>query len=139
MAVRALVCTTLALALSACAPGMETASSDGGADSAGGNRQCFYANQVRNFRSAGIATVYLRANDGAVYEVSGAGGCRDLDFTNSLVITSDLGGGLNDRLCVGDSARITVPGAGAAGMCRVRISRALTTEQVAALPSAQRP
>ncbi len=138
MAVRSLVCTTLVLALSACAPAMDTASNGGGADIAGGGRQCFYANQVRNFRSAGITTVYLRANDNAVYEVNSAGGCRDLDFTNSLAITSDLPG-LNERLCVGDSARITVPGAGAAGMCRVRVSRVLTVEQVAALPSAQRP
>lgn len=138
MDTRSLACIATALTLSACAPFMPTDSTDAAADTAGGGRQCFYANQVRNFRSAGITTVYLRANDNSVYEVNGAGGCRDLDFTNSLVITSDLPG-LNERLCVGDSARITVPGAGAAGMCRVRISRALTAEQVAALPSAQRP
>lgn len=136
MSARPLVCAALALAVSACAPAIETSSADGAA--ASGARQCFYANQVRNFRSAGMTTVYLRGSDNAVYEVNAAGGCRDLDFTTSLAITSDTAGAVSERLCVGDSARIIVPNS-MQGACRVRISRQLTAEEVAALPSTQRP
>jgi hypothetical protein len=129
MSIRPLVRASLVLALGACAPGMET----GDGARASGPRQCFQGSLVRNFRSDGGATVYVRANDNTVYEMN-TGGCSALDFTNSLVLTS--GTPIGDRLCVGDDARISVPGA---GVCRARVSRALTAEEVAALPSPNRP
>lgn len=125
----------LVLSLAACAPGLE--SGDAGASADSRARQCFSTSQVRNFRADGISTVYLRAND-TVYEVNAAGGCPDLDFTSSLAITSDLPSAGGSRLCVGDSARIMTPGA-MGGACRVRVTRALTAEEVAALPSRDRP
>jgi hypothetical protein len=132
MSIHPLVCASLLLALGACAPGMETAGGDGA--QAPGPRQCFQGSLVRNFRSDGGGAVYVRANDNTVYEMN-TGGCPSLDFTNSLVLTS--GPPIGDRLCVGDDARISVPGS--AGVCRARVSRALTAEEVAALPSPNRP
>ena len=111
---------------------METAQGDGAR--ASGPRQCFQGSMVRNFRPDGSGVVYVRANDNTVYEMN-TGGCPGLDFTNSLVLTSDPPVG--DRLCVGDYARVSVPGS--AGVCRARVSRALTAEEVAALPSSNRP
>lgn len=136
MTVRSTLPALLVLAVAGCAPDLEGA--DGPAIQAdGGARQCFSTSQVRNFRADGIAAVYLRANN-TVYEVNAAGGCPDLDFTSSLAITSDLPSAGGSRLCVGDSARIMVPGA-MGGACRVRVTRALTAEEVAALPSHNRP
>lgn len=132
MSIHPLVCAGLVLALGACAPGMETAQGDGAR--ASGPRQCFQGSMVRNFRPDGSGVVYVRANDNTVYEMN-TGGCPGLDFTNSLVLTSDPPVG--DRLCVGDYARVSVPGS--AGVCRARVSRALTAEEVAALPSSNRP
>lgn len=136
MTVQSTLPALLIMAVAGCAPGMESADAPG-TQAEGQARQCFSTSQVRNFRADGITTVYLRAND-TVYEVNAAGGCRDLDFTSSLAITSDLPSAGGSRLCVGDSARILVPGA-MGGACRVRVSRALTAEEVAALPSANRP
>lgn len=132
MSIHPLVCASLVLALGACAPGMESAT-DGDAR-ASSPRQCFQASLVRNFRADGTGVVYVRANDNTVYELN-TGGCRGLDFTSSLVMTSDPPVG--DRLCVGDHARVTVPGS--AAVCRARVSKALTAEEVAALPGNVRP
>lgn len=133
MSIHPLACAAaLVLALGACAPGMETAG-DGEAQ-APSPRQCFQGSLVRNFRADGVGVVYVRANDNTVYELN-TGGCPGLDFTNVLGLTSEVPVG--DRLCVGDYARVTVPGS--AGVCRARISKALTAEEVAALPGAVRP
>jgi hypothetical protein len=132
MSIRPLACATLALALGACAPGMEAAA-DGDAR-ASSPRQCFQASVVRNFSADGPGAVYVRANDNTVYELN-TGGCPGLDFTSSLVMTSDPP--IGDRLCVGDYARVTVPGS--AAVCRARVSKALTAEDVAALPDRVRP
>ncbi|MDP1913233.1 DUF6491 family protein [Brevundimonas sp.] len=132
MHIRPHVSVGLVLALGACAPAMETTGADGARTA--GPRQCFQASVIRNFRADGPGVVYVRANDNIVYEVS-TGGCPGLDFTNSMAMTADTPVG--DRLCVGDYARISVPGS--AGVCRARISRALTAEEVAAMPRQNRP
>ena len=126
----------LAAALSACAP------MEGGGPSTGASspRQCFNISTIDNFRQGDIGTIYLRARRGEVYQVSAAGGCPDVDFTNRLLILPDPAGSVGTRLCTGDWARIVVPGDRfTSGACRVRIDRQLTAEEVAALPPGSRP
>jgi hypothetical protein len=132
MSIRPFACAALVLSLGACAPGMEAAA-DGDAR-ASSPRQCFQGSLVRNFRADGPGAVYVRANDNTVYELN-TGGCPGVDFTNALGITSDTP--IGNRLCVGDHARVTVPGS--AAVCRARVSKALTAEEVAALPDRVRP
>ncbi|HZV84459.1 MAG TPA: DUF6491 family protein [Brevundimonas sp.] len=133
--------TVLALALAvsvagACAP-------VGGADPTAASaartpRQCFSVNQVSNFRQGGSGQVYLRVGRRAVYELNDAGGCTNLDFANSLALIPD--GLSGSRLCTDEWARVVVPGSTRANsVCRVRISRQLTADQVAALPARHRP
>ncbi len=100
-------------------------------------RQCFSPQQVDNFRTAGGNTLYLKARTGAVYELNTAGACNDLDGTNQLAIVPELG---LSRLCSGDWATIAVPGsAQPVERCRVQITKVLSAEEVAALPSRYRP
>ena len=107
---------------------------------AGPEHQCFYGEQVRNFRAGGPDQIYIRAMRNQVFELNSSGGCTDLDFTHRLAITPDVGGLAGGRICTGDWARITLPGSAApSAMCRARVDRVLTAEQVAALPSAHRP
>ena len=124
--------------LSACAP-MPPPDPDMADGSARPLRQCFNVEQVRNFRQGDTGQVFVRANRD-VYELNSSGGCTDLDFAYRLAIVPDVGGLGGGRVCTGDWARIIVPGATrSVSTCRARVSRVLTAEQVAALPSRFRP
>ena len=110
------------------------------AAAAGPEHQCFYGDQVRNFRAGGTGQLYIRALRGQVFELNSSGGCTDLDFTHRLAITPELGGLGGGRICTGDWARITLPAASApVQSCRARVSRVLTEAEIAALPDARRP
>lgn len=130
------VATALALTAS-CAP-----NSDMGMPGAapGPERQCFYGEQVRNFRSGGPGQIYVRAMRDQVFELNSSGGCTDLDFAQRIAITPDIGGPAGGRICTGDWARITLPDSSApVRSCRARVSRVLTEAEIAALPGAHRP
>lgn len=121
----------LAAALMAsCAPSTGPAGPEVAASS-GAPETCFYTHQIRNFR-AGNQTLYIRSQSGQVYEISGAGGCWDLNQASGIALTPFQGG---QRLCVGDSATLAAGG----GTCRVRVSRPLTDAEVQALPRGSRP
>ena len=122
--------------LAACAPMEERSGAASSANTL--PRQCFSVSQIDSFRQGGPGQVYLRVNRDQVYELSDAGGCTDLDFAVRLALIPD--GFAGSRLCTGDRARVVVPGSTSANsVCRVRISRQLTPEQIAALPGAHRP
>lgn len=122
--------------LAACAPTTETA--DGERPTR--VQQCFNVQQVNNFRQGRPDQVFLRVGRNDVYELNAAGGCGDLDFATRLAIVPDFGGAAGSRLCGDDWARVVVPGTTTpTSTCRVRVSRKLTADEVAALPSAYRP
>lgn len=124
--------------VAACAP-----TSDSPVQTASGAapaHSCFSTLQVQNFRQGRINEVYLRVGRSDVYRLDAVAGCNDLDFANRLAIVPDFGGAAGDRVCSDDTVRVIVPGtASPASVCRARISRKLTTEEVAALPERQRP
>jgi hypothetical protein len=126
-----------ALLIVSCAP---TATTGETAEAPVRSRQCFNVQQVNNFRSGQIDQVYLRVGRNDVYQLNAAGGCRDLDFANRVAIVPDMGGVAGGRLCTDDWARVIVPGSTSpAEVCRVRVTRKLTAEEIAALPANQRP
>lgn len=134
----ALVPAILLTALvTACAPGPSAAPGMETAAARPTPRPCFEPDRVINFRAGETQQLYLRVLGGTVYQVSSAG-CQDLGVTNALAIAPATGVG--SRLCVGDTARISVAGSTfPQGPCLARIDRILTPEQVEALPSRQRP
>jgi hypothetical protein len=122
--------------LSACAPvaegGMAT-------EAPARARRCFSVSQVNNFQQGRPDQIFLRVGRDAVYELNAAGGCTDMDFATRLALIPD-GGTLGTRLCTDDWARVVVPGSTApTTVCRVRVSRLLTAEELAALPPRHRP
>ncbi len=126
----------LAVLATSCAPTTDNAA--GAGNGARPERQCFSSDQVRNFREGGNGQLFIRAQRDQVFELNTSGGCLDLNVASSLIITGDppLSG---SRICTGDWARIAVPGSLSSNMCRARVDRVLTAEQVAALPGAHRP
>lgn len=138
----ALTCLGLsaaALLAVSCAPTTTTTTGER-ADAPARSRQCFSVRQVTNFRQGEPEQVLLRVGRNDVYELNAAGGCRDLDFANRVAIVPDMSGVAGSRLCTDDWARVIVPGSTSpTEVCRVRVSRKLTTEEIEALPGNHRP
>lgn len=123
--------------LASCAPVADGGVSRG--EVGPGARQCFSVNQVRNYQQGLPDQVFLRVGRTDVYELNAAGGCPDMDFAQRMALVPD-GGTISSRLCTHDWARVVVPGSTSqTSVCRVRISRKLTVEEVAALPPRHRP
>lgn len=121
-----------ATALSACAPMGATKPSPAGA----GERQCFYADQIDNFRGNN-QTLYVRARNKDVFELKTLGYCDNIDFTFSIAFLPDAG---FNRLCTGDLSRILVSGGTPPrAPCRVQVVKKLTEAEVMALPARDRP
>lgn len=122
--------------LSSCAP-----VADGGmaGDAPARARQCFSVRQVDNFTQGRPDQVFLRVGRNDVYELNAAGGCPDMDFALRMALIPD-GGSVGSRLCTDDWARVVVPGSTSqTSVCRVRVSRKLTADEIAALPANHRP
>ena len=129
--------SAVALLTMSCAP---TTATGERAEASPVSRQCFSVQQVNNFRSGRLDQVFLRVGRNDVFELTAAGGCRDLDFATRLAILPDMGGVGGSRLCTDDWARLVVPGSTSpAEVCRVRVSRKLTAEEIEALPGAYKP
>ena len=114
--------------LSACAPspGVATASR---VDAT----QCFRPNLVRNFTAPNDQTLYVRTSGADVFQIETTF-CRDMPRALSVALEPLSG----SNLCVGDQATLRSPATGPEP-CRVRIARKLTAEEIAALPSRDRP
>lgn len=122
-----------ALVTGACAPVGPDA---GPGERARAPRQCFSAQQIRNFRSDRDETLYVRSSDDQVFHLSTSGFCRDLGSANAVAIVSETGG---SQVCVDDYADVALPNRRGAEQCRARIVSRLTEAELAALPSRLRP
>ena len=92
--------------------------------------------------SLGVAACAPQTNGGAstvqTASSTAAGICQDMDFATALTIRPQSAG--KSRLCAGDWANLNVRGmSGVNGPCRVRIVKALSAAEVAALPDRVRP
>jgi len=123
-------------ALASCAP---VADGDMAREAPPRARQCFSVQQVDNFVQGRPEQVFLRVSRNDVYELNAAGGCPGIDFANRMALLPD-GALAGSRICTDDWARVVVPGSTSQNsICRVRVSRKLTADEVAALPAHHRP
>lgn len=124
-----LASTALAALVVACAPNTT------GAPGPRAERQCFLPMQITNFR-ADSTRVFVRAGVSSVYELQLAGACLDVDDSMQLAVVPTRG---SSSLCVGDRAEVIARSPSPAAPCSAHISRRLTNEDLAALPSRLRP
>jgi hypothetical protein len=124
---RLILSSTAILALAACAPTPSTTPSRAEAG------LCFRPNLVRNFTAPDDQTLYVRTSGADVLRIETTF-CRDM--TRALSIALEPLSGSN--LCVGDQATLRSAATGPQS-CRVRIAAKLSAEQIAALPSRDRP
>jgi hypothetical protein len=120
------------LAVSACAPAIATDSSTSRADT---GRRCAFSDTIQGY-TAEKDTLYLRAGS-QVYKVETAGFCPDVDTGIALGFRASLG---SSQICVGDWIEVIAPRTSLATTpCRARVTQALTTDEVKALPKKSRP
>ena len=126
---RLILSSAALLAVSACAPSPGVATSSR-ADAG----QCFRPNLVRNFTAPNDQTLYVRTADAGVFQIE-TPFCRDMTRALSIALEPVAG---SSRLCPGDQAALLSPATGPQP-CRVRIVKKLTTADIEALPSRDRP
>lgn len=127
-----LIVAVPALTLASCAPSRTDPASPSRPRA---ERQCFLPAQITNFRTD-RTNVYVRAGYNAVYELQTAGACLDIDDSMQLAVVPQRG---SSWLCVGDRANLLARSPSPPSPCSAHISRRLTDEEIAALPSRLRP
>jgi len=115
------------------------ASTDGKGSSASREpRQCFWAQDVRNFRVVNSSTVNIRAGRD-VYRLDLLASCPNMNWNLRLGLVTTGG----STICAGSGLGTSIVTRGASGQgqqrCPVRMITVLTPEQVAALPGRERP
>ena len=126
-----------AAALSACAPTTRSDGASGDQTAPQTQRQCFYTDQVRNFRVK-TPSLYLHTDNNKVFQLEALGACTDLD--SSAMGIAFLPATRLNRLCSGDWSDLSVAGGPSPqSPCRVRVVKQLTEAEVAALPERDRP
>ncbi len=97
--------------------------------------QCFRPRQMVNWMSDDDRNIYLKLNNGAVFQVALANDCPGLTTYRLLSFDPDFG----DKMC-NDRSGAVVSRSGAGPLrCPVKSVRALSAQEAQALPDKQRP
>jgi hypothetical protein len=98
-------------------------------------RQCFRTERIQKWATDKDRLIYVRLNTGAVFEVTLANKCPGLGMYQTIAFDTDFG----SEICQGQHATIITRSGAGPLRCPVGSIRALTAEEAAALPNAQRP
>ena len=105
------------------------------ADDAKPKRQCFRTERISKWATDKDRLIYVRLNTGAVFQVALAHDCPGLGMYQTIAFDTDFG----SEICEGQHATIITRSGAGPLHCPVGSIRALTAEEAAALPDAQRP
>jgi hypothetical protein len=106
------------------------------AETAKAPKACFSARNVANFAVVDERTLNIRVGVRDVYQLDLLGICPDIESQNEIAIKSRG----SSFICSPFEATIVAPGPfGRKQRCEVRGIRKLTPEEVAALPSREKP
>ena len=97
--------------------------------------QCFRTARMTNWASYDDRVVNVKLQTGAVFQVTLVGACPGLGMNRTLAFDTSF----KDQVCNGRPATIITRSGAAPLHCAVKSVRALTREEAAALPDAQRP
>jgi uncharacterized protein DUF6491 len=122
---RAAATLAVAIGLASCVQSQEARTQEARA-----GRQCFSTYRVTGFSEAGRDRLLVNVGLHDVYEFQTFSSCQELDFTNRLVLRTRTG---SSQICDELDADLIVPRSfGPPELCRVRMIRKLTPQEVAA-------
>lgn len=97
---------------------------------------CFRPADTYSFAVVDDHTVNLRANVHDDYQLTLQTECRNIDWDNNIALRSRSGGGW---ICDPLDAELIAPGPAGPRHCEITAIRKLSPEEVATLPSKQKP
>jgi hypothetical protein len=97
--------------------------------------QCFRTQRMSNWASYADRVINVKLQTGAVFQVTLVGACPGLGMNQTLAFNT----GFKDQVCDGRPATVITRSGAVPLHCAVKTVRALTREEAAALPDAQRP
>ncbi|MFO1014973.1 MAG: DUF6491 family protein [Caulobacteraceae bacterium] len=98
-------------------------------------RTCFWANNVSNYAYVDDSTINIRVGARQVYQLTTFGRCNDIDWSHRIRLETH---GFNS-VCSPYDVDLIVPTSTGPIRCAVRGIRQLTPDEIASLPSRQRP
>jgi hypothetical protein len=122
----------LVLTALAAAPAAVTATASVAVTPSHTNQTCFYPGEVRAFTQTPDNAVNLRVGAKDVYHLTLAGVCENLKWARAISIE---GGGAGPKVCEGPGVTVVTED----DRCPVTSIRRLSPEEIAALPSSERP
>ncbi len=105
------------------------------ADGDKAKRQCFRTERIQKWATDKDRLIYIRLNTGAVFQITLAHDCPGLGMYQTIAFDTDFG----SEICEGQHATIITRSGAGPLHCPVGGIKALTPEEAAALPDAQRP
>ena len=134
----ATIVATAALGLAATAAVQAAAGPrDAGLGDAKPARQCFSASRIANWARASDSVVNLRVSGEGYYQVVLAGRCLKAVPANQIAMTFKTDN--SDNVCAPLDLDVVVSNGGVPITCGVDSLRRLSPEEIAALPSKQKP
>ncbi len=135
MRTSALLKLTAATAMAVGLAASSASVADDPAGTTGQARTCFWANNVSNYAYVDDSTINIRVGARKVIQLTTFGRCNDIDWSQRIRLETH---GFNS-VCSPYDVDLIVPTSTGPIRCPVRGIRELTSEEVAALPSRQRP
>lgn len=132
---------TLSAALALAIPSAGAATAQPGQSSAGKppaqGQQCFRTSAIDNYTATDDEkTLYIRANGGHYFKVDFADRCIGLAFRDRIVLKTY---GASNLICQPIDLDLRINDTGMRAICTATSLRALTPEEVAALPKKLKP
>ena len=97
--------------------------------------QCFRTPRMSNWASYDDRVINVKLQTGAVFQVTLVGACPGLGLNQTMAFDTSF----KDQVCDGRPATVITRSGAVPLHCAVKTVRALTREEAAALPDAQRP
>jgi hypothetical protein len=119
-------------------PGAAPASGAPGAAQPRSGRSCFWARNIRDFRSVDNRTAYVRVSGNDIYALEFFAPCRNVNWAHRVSLRSRTG----SSICEGRGNAVSVfvrSGGSWRERCTVNNVRKLTADEIAALPRGARP
>ena len=99
--------------------------------------QCFFANQIDNFRTDDDGSTYIRSRQGDVFRLVSPAGCTSPAIARSIAVEPYVSN--SQRICAGEQARLRIATSSQPVTCIASVEGPIMDSAVSGLPNRSRP